>query len=201
MLELLTGLGLATSAGLNAWIPLLVVGLLSRYTSVLTLPEAWQWLDNGWLLTVLAGLLVVELVVDKFPVADSINDLVQTVIRPGAGGVAFGAGSSAETAAVTDPGELFTGGSWQPIVVGVLIALAVHLVKVLLRATLNAATAGLAAPLLSTVEDAGSVGLALAAVLLPALVFGLLIGLPLLGWWALRRARRRRTPQAGPQPG
>ncbi|QSB15870.1 DUF4126 domain-containing protein [Natronosporangium hydrolyticum] len=192
MLELLTGLGLATSAGLNAWIPLLVVGLLSRYTGLLTLPEAWQWLDNGWLLSVLAGLFVIELVADKIPIVDSVNDVVQTVIRPGSGGVVFGAGSSAETAAVTDPAQLFSGGDWQPIAVGVAIALAVHVAKALLRAILNTATAGLAAPVLSTVEDAGSVSLAVAAILVPVLVIGLLLGLPLLTWWLVRRVRRRR---------
>ena len=38
MLESLTGLGLATSAGLNAYIPLLAIGVLARYTDLITLP-------------------------------------------------------------------------------------------------------------------------------------------------------------------
>ena len=40
---------------------------------------------------------------DKVPVVDSINDAVQTVIRPASGGIAFGAGASAETVRVDDP--------------------------------------------------------------------------------------------------
>ena len=40
--ELLTGMGLSASAGLNAWIPLLSVGLLSRYTHLITLPPSWH---------------------------------------------------------------------------------------------------------------------------------------------------------------
>ena len=40
-------------------------------------------------------LLAVEVVADKVPVVDHVNDVVQTVVRPTAGGLAFGAGSDA----------------------------------------------------------------------------------------------------------
>ena len=36
-----TALGLATAAGLNAWIPLLAVGLLARYTDLIELGGTW----------------------------------------------------------------------------------------------------------------------------------------------------------------
>ena len=45
LLEALTGIGLATSAGLNAYIPLLIIGLLDRYTNLITLPDR---LAAGW---------------------------------------------------------------------------------------------------------------------------------------------------------
>jgi len=38
----------AASAGLNAYIPLMVMGLLARYTDVVDLPHGWAWLSNGW---------------------------------------------------------------------------------------------------------------------------------------------------------
>jgi hypothetical protein len=53
-MELLTGLGLATAAGLNAYIPLLALGLLSRFTELITLPQGWAWLENGWVMTIVA---------------------------------------------------------------------------------------------------------------------------------------------------
>ena len=59
MLEFLTGSGLAAAAGMNAYIPLLLVGLLGRFTSIVELPSSWQWLENPWTLGVLAVLLVV----------------------------------------------------------------------------------------------------------------------------------------------
>ena len=37
--ELLTGLGLASAAGLNAYIPLLAMGLLGRFTDLVNLPQ------------------------------------------------------------------------------------------------------------------------------------------------------------------
>jgi len=64
-MELLTGFGLATAAGLNAYIPILILGLLARFTDVITLPHAWSWLENGWVLTIVAVLLAVEVVADK----------------------------------------------------------------------------------------------------------------------------------------
>ena len=81
-MELLTGFGLATAAGLNAYIPLLVIGLLSRYTDLINLPGTWAWLDNGWVLLILFVLLAIEFVADKIPAIDTVNDVVQTFVRP-----------------------------------------------------------------------------------------------------------------------
>ncbi len=82
VLEVLTGTGLAASAGLNAYIPMLAMGLLARYTEVINLPSGWQWLSNGWVIAILTVLLAIEVVADKVPVVDHINDMVQTVVRP-----------------------------------------------------------------------------------------------------------------------
>ncbi|MEE6257753.1 DUF4126 domain-containing protein [Plantactinospora sonchi] len=192
MLEALTGTGLAASAGLNAYIPLLTVGLLARFSDLVTLPGGWQWLSNGWVLTILVVLLAIEVVADKVPVVDHVNDVVQTVVRPTAGGLAFGAGSGAETVTVSDPGEFFGSHQWLPIVAGVLIALGVHGVKAAARPVINAGTAGVGAPVASTVEDATSVLGSLAALLFPALVLLFLVALPGFVVWVVRRRRRRR---------
>jgi uncharacterized membrane protein len=91
-MELLTGFGLATAAGLNAYIPLLTLGLLARFTDLVTLPAGWAWLENGWVMAIVAVLLVVEVVADKVPALDSVNDVIQTFVRPTAGGIVFGSG-------------------------------------------------------------------------------------------------------------
>ena len=198
-MELLTGFGLATAAGLNAYIPLLALGLLSRFTDLVTLPHAWSWLENGWVMSIVAALLVVEVVADKIPALDSVNDVIQTFVRPTAGGIVFGSGTAAQTSAVTDPGAFAQSGQWIPIAVGVVTALVVSLTKSTVRPVANVATAGVAAPVLSTIEDVASVGLVFAAILLPVLV---LVGVVLLGWAVFRilRRRRRKSPASGGPP-
>ncbi|MFY1596112.1 DUF4126 domain-containing protein [Micromonospora sp. WMMD737] len=197
MLEVLTGTGLAASAGLNAYIPLLTMGLLARYTSLIDLPGGWQWLGNGWVIAILAVLLVVEVVADKVPVVDHVNDVVQTVVRPTAGGLAFGAGSSSETVTVSDPGTFFSSSQWVPVVAGVVIALGVHLLKSAARPVINATTAGVGAPVASTAEDATSVAMSVVAIILPVLVLAFLLGLVVFVFWFVRRrSDRRRERQA-----
>jgi len=195
-MELLTGLGLATAAGLNAYIPLLALGLLSRFTDLVNLPATWSWLENGWVMAIVAVLLIVEIVADKVPALDSVNDIVQTVVRPTAGGIVFGSGTAAETAAVTDPGAFAQSGQWIPVAIGVVTALVVSLTKTAVRPAANVATAGVAAPVLSSVEDGLSVGLVFVAVLLPVLVLAALVA---LAWaaWRLWRWRTRRRVQPG----
>ena len=199
MLALLTGSGLAASSGLNAYIPLLTLGLISRYTDTVTLPAGWQWLDSGWALLILAALLAVETVADKIPVVDSVNDVLQTVVRPTAGGLAFGATQTSDAVTVNDPDSFFAHGQWVPIAIGVVLALVVHTGKATARPVINTATVGFGAPIVSTLEDVASLSLSLVALLAPVLVvLGLLVMVALF-WWAIRkiRARRRRRAPAG----
>ena len=74
-MELMTGFGLASAAGLNAYIPLLSMGLLDRYTSLVNLPGGWAWLSNGWVIAIVAVLLLIEIVADKVPALDSVTDI------------------------------------------------------------------------------------------------------------------------------
>ncbi|HEU4422133.1 MAG TPA: DUF4126 domain-containing protein [Pilimelia sp.] len=196
MLELLTGTGLAASAGLNAYIPLLALGLLARYSDLVELPSGWQWLSNGWVISIFALLLAIEFVADKVPVVDHVNDVLQTAVRPASGGLVFGAGSSAQTATVSDPGEFFTSSQWIPVAAGVLIALAVHAMKAVTRPVVNVTTAGAGAPVVSTAEDLTSAVMSVVAILLPVLVLIMLLAM-LAGFiWLWRRRSRRRRERA-----
>ncbi|WP_403024991.1 DUF4126 domain-containing protein [Salinibacterium sp. GXW1014] len=193
MIEVLTGAGLAMSAGLNAYVPLLVLGLASRFTEFVALPAQWAWLENEWVLGIVGLLLLIEVIADKVPVVDSINDWIQTIVRPTAGGLAFGSGASAETVAVTDPAQFLEQNQWVPIVSGVVIALVVHLAKLAVRPVVNAVTAGVAAPVVSTLEDVTSVTLTVLALVLPVLV---IVAVPLLVWFAIATVRRARARRA-----
>lgn len=191
MLELLTGAGLATAAGLNAYIPLLLMGLAGRLDWI-QLPTGWAWLENEWIMVVFGVLFVIEIVADKVPAIDTVNDWIQTVVRPASGGIVFAGGIGTETVAVDDPGAFFSSGAWIPVIIGIGLALLVSLGKSAVRPVANAVTGGVAAPVLSTAEDGASVVLVVLAFVAPLLV---LVALGLLIWWfvaLLRRLRRRR---------
>ncbi|UBU17029.1 DUF4126 domain-containing protein [Nonomuraea gerenzanensis] len=190
MLAALTGLGLSTAAGLNAYIPLLVVGVLANVTDAVRLPDGYAWLSNWGVLAILAVLLLAEMVLDKVPAVDSVNDAIQTVVRPASGGVVFSATSAA---AELENSSWMTQNPWAGWLLGIVMALAVHALKSAARPVINAGTAGVGAPVVSTVEDAGSFGMSLIALFLPVLVLVVLLLLAVGAWWVLRRVRRSRA--------
>ncbi|MFB7842066.1 DUF4126 domain-containing protein [Microbacterium sp. NPDC056052] len=192
MLEFVIGSSLAAAAGLNAWIPLFLLGLASKLLPAVVLPSGWSWLGSDIALWIIGALLVLEIVADKIPALDSLNDIVHSIIRPAAGGIAFGAGASAQTVAVDDPGSFFSEHTWIPVVAGIVIALAVHAAKATGRVAANAATAGVAAPVLSTAEDIAAFVLSAAAIIVPLVAAVLLIGLLVTIVVAVRRRSRRR---------
>ena len=198
MLEILAGTGLAAAAGLNAYIPLLALGLAGRFLDFVELPAGWSWLSNEWVLIILGVLLVIEIVADKIPAVDTVNDWIQTVVRPAAGGIVFGTGATTSTHAIENPGQFFENNNWVPIVLGILVSLGVHLTKMAARPALNAITFGAAAPVLSTVEDAGSVTLTVLAILFPLLVVLALAGIVVLFIQVFRRAYK--SPNAPTVP-
>lgn len=201
MLEILTGAGLAASAGLNAFIPMFALGLLDRFTNLIDLPAGWTWLSNDVALWIVGLLLVLEVVADKIPGVDAVNDAIQSVIRPAAGGITFASGVGTQTTTVQDPSALSTVGAWLPVVIGAGIALAVHLTKATTRVGADTVTVGAAAPVLSTAEDVSAVALTLAAVFLPVAVLVLLV-VALVGLWLLVRwvRARRRLSRPGARP-
>ncbi len=193
MIATLTGMGLSAAAGLNAYIPFLIVALVARFTDVITLPPAYAWIESWWAIGIGAVLLLAEVVLDKVPAVDSVNDAIQTFIRPSMGGLIFAATSAAHD---LDQSAWMTGHPWVGVVLGVIVSGLVHAGKTTARPVVNAGTLGVGAPIVSTVEDGASVGLSLIAIFIPVLV---IVALALLAWAlvkmrrALRRLRARRS--------
>jgi hypothetical protein len=192
MIAALTGSGLAAAAGLNAYIPFLLVAVIARTTDVIALPADYAWVQSDWSIAAGALLLFTELVLDKIPVVDHLNDAVATFIRPTVGGLIFSATSSAEN---LDNSQWMQHNPWVGAVLGVIVAGLTHATKATIRPAVNVSTAGAGAPVVSTLEDFASLGLSLAAIFAPLLV---IIFLVLLIWavyrlarWLLRRRRRR----------
>lgn len=191
MLAALTGAGLSAAAGLNAYIPFLIVALVARYTEVINLPAQFAWIESGWAIGLASVLLVSEMVLDKVAVVDSINDMIGTVIRPATGGLIFAATQAAED--FEEGSTFFAENPWIGVAMGVGTAAVIHTGKAASRPLINATTLGAGAPVASTAEDASAIGLSLIAIFLPVLViFALLIFL-FAGFslWRHRGKRRR----------
>jgi uncharacterized membrane protein len=196
MIAALTGMGLSAAAGLNAYIPFLIVALVAKYTDLVVLPSSYTWMESWWAIGIGAVLLLTEVVVDKVPAVDSVNDVVQTFIRPSMGGVLAAATSGA---AALDHSDWMARHQWVGVVLGVVVAGLVHTGKTTARPAANVATFGMGAPVLSTVEDGVSVGLSLIALFVPLLVVvALLAVVGAFGWlwWGIRTRRRRRMSGA-----
>ena len=189
MLASLTGLGLSAAAGLNAYIPLLLVGVLARFTDVITLPEPYRWIQSGWAIAIVSVLLAAELILDKVAVVDHVNDVVQTLVRPAVGGVIFAATTAA---AEVDASTWMQQHPWVGIALGVLTAGIVHATKATARPLVNTTTVGTGTPVVSAAEDAASLGMSLIAVFLPVLVVVVLLLLAWAAYGLVRRARARR---------
>jgi hypothetical protein len=191
MLATLTGLGLSAAAGLNAYIPLLLVGVVARYTDVVTLPPDFAWIENEWVIGVVALLLLAEVVLDKVAVVDHLNDVVQTFVRPAVGGVIFAATAAAQQ---VDASPWMRERPWVGWLAGVAVAGLVHAGKASARPVVNATTLGVGTPVVSAAEDATSLGVSLIALFAPVLVVVGLLLLALAMVLGFRRLRRRRRP-------
>jgi hypothetical protein len=185
-MELLTGIfsafGLSASAGLNAYIPLLVIGVIDHYTDWITLQKPWDTLSNPWILILLGVLLILEMLADKIPAVNHINDAIQTVVRPAAGAVAFAASANI----ITNVHPVLA------LACGLLVAGTIHLGKsVVVRPAVTATTGGTANIPVSIAEDVAATGVSILAVLVPV-VIGILLVIAfafLLSWWWQRSAK------------
>ncbi len=177
--------GLASSAGLNAYIPLLLVALAARFPlddPLLNLSEPYSYIASWWAIGLLVILLAIEMTVDKIPAVDTLNDVIQTFIRPTAGAILFAANAHV----ITDIHPIVA------IAAGILLAGGVHTAKGVIRPLVTASTAGTGNWFVSLVEDVVAFFVSLLSLLLPILAGVLaILGVVLL----VRAYRRRRQKQ------
>ncbi len=189
MIEAISGLsaafGLSGSAGLNAYIPLLLVALAARFPlsdPLVKLQAPFDLMGSWWAIGLLAVLLVVEIVADKIPAVDTVNDTIQTFVRPAAGAILF-AGS---TNVITDIHPVLALGA------GLLVAGGVHATKTAARPVVTVTTAGVGNPIVSTLEDIVAFVVSLLALLLPIVAAILMLVFLIFVLLLVRRWRQRK---------
>jgi hypothetical protein len=158
-------IALAASAGLRAWLPLLLAGGLAR-TGVLDLGPSFAFLSSNKALLIFGIATAAELLGDKIPAVDHALDVIGTPLRPAAGALL----AASVLGTVSDPLTALVLGT----AVGAPSALVPHALKAGLRTASTALTGGLANPVISFIEDGVSVALVVLAVLVPLLVIALL---------------------------
>jgi len=182
VLAALLGLGLAASAGLKTFVPLLCLAVAARFQLFgFHLSGSFAWLQSTGALVALGVATIAELAADKIPVVDHLLSLVGTVVRPAAGALAAAAAFSH-----LDP----TAAAIAGLIIGAPTALAVHSVQATTRVASTATTAGLANPVLSIVEDIAAFGGSILALAVPVLVPLVLLIAAIVVWRFLRRSRR-----------
>jgi hypothetical protein len=127
--------------------------------------------------------LIIEVLADKIPLVDHVNDLINSIIRPSAGAVLV----MASTGSVEAINPVLA------MVLGLLVAGSVHTVKASVRPTVTATTGGIGNPIVSAAEDGVAIGLTVIALLAPVLILVLLALLAGLVVMLLRRRRGRRA--------
>jgi hypothetical protein len=181
---LFSAFGLSASAGLNAYIPLLVVSLLAKfYPDVLELAAPWDAMTSWWVIGVLIVLSIVEFVADKVPAVNHVNDVIQSFIRPAAGAILFVSNS----AVVEEIHPVLA------IIAGLLVAGGVHVGKsAMLRPTVTATTGGAGTPAVSLAEDIIAALISILAVVIPVIIAAIIIVVTsTFVWWLWRRSNLR----------
>ncbi len=192
LLAIFSAFGLAASAGLNAYIPLLVVSLLAKYTNLITLKAPWDGMTSWWVIGILIVLIIIEFFADKIPVVNHINDIIQTFVRPTAGAIVF----AASTSIIKDINPVFS------IVLGLLVAGSIHAVKsAVIRPAVTAISGGIGNIPVSIAEDGVSTGVSIIAIVLPVLVACILVlGTALIIWFIWRRVNKKKMEKNSPAP-
>jgi hypothetical protein len=176
------GVGLASVAGLRAFVPLALFGLFARLGFVE--PPDILGVQIGWTV-VLSALAVVEIVLDKVRALQPAFGYVMIPVRMVSGAALF--------ATIYEPGALLDARALPALVAGAGIAALVAVLEVTLRPSSRTSSAGVSTAFLSGMEDlvaiiGGAVGLFVP--LLPLLSVGFLL-------FFFNRIRKRRGRKYG----
>ena len=161
------GIALAATAGMRAFLPLLVLGLAVRFGRF-EISEGYRWLTTDMALVTFGVAVVAETLADKIPVVDHALDTVQTIVKP-----AVGTMVAAAMFVQLSPFHATLLG----LAVGGTVATGVHLAKAKVRLLSSLTTGTFLNPVLSFVEDVVSTVIAAVAVIAPFLALLFIGGL------------------------
>lgn len=183
VVNLLAGAALAIPCGLNAYLPLLLLSGLARVHRA-TVYAPFDFLATWPAVLVFAVLVGVEVLLSKLPGIARLQNALNLVIQPFAGGLAF--------AAIVPPDKMPQAVAF---IIGVALAEAMHLVQSDLHPALVASseTWRMFEPVISLMQDGIAFMLALLAIFVPVVGGPLAILLLVFAYFSTSRLKRKVT--------
>ena len=176
------GVGLASVAGVRAFVPLALYALFAQLGFIV--PPDILGLQSGWgVVGVLVVLAVLEILLDKVGSLDPAFSYAMIPVRIAAGAALF------ET--MYEPGALLDVGAAPGLVAGAGIAAVVAVLKVIMRPSSGTSSAGVSTAFLSGTEDVVAVVGGVAGLFVPFLPL-LLVGFLLFFFNRIRKRRGRK---------
>lgn len=177
---------LTTSAGVRALLSLTAVAIAVHF-HLLHPPAAFAWLGSTLAMWSLGALAAVEMLADKIPLLDHVLHFAQIALKPAAAAIVVGGSVHAQShdALVA------------LMVLGGLNALGLHAAVASVRGASTIATGGVANPVVSSAEDAGSIGGLVLAFAAPFVAAGLALAFSIALALLVRSAYRRVRAVAG----
>ncbi len=176
------GVGLASVAGVRAFVPLALFGLFARLGFIAG-PDVLG-VQIGWtVVVVLSALAVVEILLDKVRALDPAFGYAMIPLRMVAGALLF--------AAMYEPGMILGAGDAPGLVAGGALAALVAVLEVIVRPSSRSSSAGVSTAFLSAMEDVVAVFGGVVGLFLPFLPL-LFVGFLLFFFDRIRKRRGRK---------
>jgi hypothetical protein len=176
------GLGLATAAGLRVFVPLFGAGLAAHFGQI-ELSPGFAWLGEAPALIAFGTAMTLEIVAYYVPLLDNALDAIATP-------AAVAAGIVASAAVLTDMPPVIRWGV--AIIGGGGLSAITQALSVGTRIKSTLTTGGMANPVVSTAETAGSAAIVVLALLVPVLGLLVLVTLVVLAFrWVGKLTWRR----------
>jgi len=161
ILSFFLGLGLSAAAGFRIFLPLLVMSVAAHFGKI-PIDDSWLWVGSYTTMTTLALASLIEIGAYYIP---WIDNLLDTIALPMAGI----AGTLLMATAMTDLSPIL---KWSlAIIAGGGAATTISATSATTRMASSVGTAGIANPIVSTVETASAFFLSVVSVIIPFFAF------------------------------
>lgn len=161
IISIILGIGLAASVGFRVFVPLFGLSLAAHF-GLVPLNENWEWIGGNTALITLGIATVVEIAAYLIPWLDHLLDVITVPLATVAGTAVM-----VSTIANLDPTL-----TWAlAIIAGGGTATAIKASTTSTRLASTGTTAGLANPVITSVETGTSIGLSALAIFLPIVSF------------------------------